>query len=159
MPPQSLAKGPALPWKWAVVASVVRLAAPTSASYTLRMSMGGARNVGSGRFAIVLLLLPTAALAQVEKRIALLIGNQAYADAVGPLQNAHKDIALVGRALTDWPLVPIDEPLTTSAKKCSIYRSKCSAASVSDTLWAEVFGTQQPSPVAEALSPAAGCAS
>src|SRR5215510_7595282 len=51
--------------------------------------------------AIVLLLLPTAAFSQTEKRVALLIGNQGYADTVGPLQNPHKDIALVGRALTD----------------------------------------------------------
>jgi uncharacterized caspase-like protein len=36
-----------------------------------------------------------------RRRIALLIGNQDYADAVGPLQNPHKDIARVGRALTD----------------------------------------------------------
>jgi len=54
-----------------------------------------------GVVAIVLLLLPAAAFAQTEKRIALLIGNQGYADSVGPLQNPHKDIALVGRALTD----------------------------------------------------------
>ena len=51
--------------------------------------------------AIVLLLLPTSVFAQAEKRIALLIGNQGYADTVGPLQNPHKDIALVGHALTD----------------------------------------------------------
>src|SRR5262245_64609999 len=52
-------------------------------------------------FAILLLNLPTGAFAQTEKRIALLIGNQGYADTVGPLQNPHKDIALVGRALTE----------------------------------------------------------
>src|SRR5215813_15450191 len=51
--------------------------------------------------AIGLLLLPTAAFSQAEKRVALLIGNQGYADTVGPLQNPHKDIELVGRALTD----------------------------------------------------------
>lgn len=33
------------------------------------------------------------------KRIALVIGNQAYADAVGPLKNPHNDIKLVGAAL------------------------------------------------------------
>src|SRR5262245_35648585 len=58
--------------------------------------------------AIFLLLSPTAALAQAEKRIALLIGNQAYADTVGPLQNPHKDIALVGRALTDVGFTVLD---------------------------------------------------
>ena len=51
--------------------------------------------------AIFLLLLPIAAFAQSEKRIALLIGNQGYGESVGPLQNPYKDIALVGRALTD----------------------------------------------------------
>src|SRR5262245_34859310 len=51
--------------------------------------------------AVILLLLPTAAFSQTEKRVALLIGNQGYADTVGPLQNPHKDIALVGRALTE----------------------------------------------------------
>ena len=33
---------------------------------------------------ILLFLLPATAFAQTEKRIALLIGNQAYADTVGP---------------------------------------------------------------------------
>src|SRR5262245_14978088 len=51
--------------------------------------------------AIVLLLLPTAASSQTEKSAALLIGNQGDADTVARLQNPHKDIALVGRALTD----------------------------------------------------------
>ncbi len=32
-------------------------------------------------------------------RIALLIGNQGYTDAVGPLKNPHNDMAVVGRAL------------------------------------------------------------
>jgi formylglycine-generating enzyme required for sulfatase activity len=50
--------------------------------------------------AIVLLHLPAAAFAQSEKRIALLIGNQGYDPAVGILRNPHKDIALVGEALS-----------------------------------------------------------
>src|SRR5215510_3736170 len=58
--------------------------------------------------ALALLSLPTALHAQVEKRTALLIGNQAYADTVGPLQNPHKDIALVGRALTDVGFTVLD---------------------------------------------------
>lgn len=37
--------------------------------------------------------------ANAEKRIALLIGNKEYTDAVGPLKNPHNDIALVGGAL------------------------------------------------------------
>jgi len=34
-----------------------------------------------------------------EPRLALLIGNQGYADKVGPLKNPHNDIGLVGKAL------------------------------------------------------------
>jgi uncharacterized caspase-like protein len=49
--------------------------------------------------AIVLTLLPTAALAQAEKRFALLIGNQAYGAKIGALKNPHADIALVAEAL------------------------------------------------------------
>ncbi len=36
--------------------------------------------------------------ATAEPRLALLIGNQGYAKAVGPLKNPHNDIALVGKA-------------------------------------------------------------
>jgi uncharacterized caspase-like protein len=43
------------------------------------------------------LLLPLSARA--EGRIALLIGNQAYNAKVGPLQNPHNDITLIGAAL------------------------------------------------------------
>src|SRR5262245_61734009 len=49
--------------------------------------------------AIVLLLLPVAAFAQTEKRIALLIGNQAYGSEIGRLANPHNDIALLEKAL------------------------------------------------------------
>ena len=51
-------------------------------------------------FAIVLLLSPISALAQTEKRIALLIGNRAYEPSVGVLKNPHNDITVVGEALT-----------------------------------------------------------
>ena len=46
------------------------------------------------------LLVPTAALAQPEKRIAVLIGNRTYDASVGVLKNPHNDIAVVGAALT-----------------------------------------------------------
>jgi Caspase domain len=36
---------------------------------------------------------------QAPARVALLIGNQGYTDAVGPLKKPHKDISLVGKAL------------------------------------------------------------
>jgi hypothetical protein len=50
--------------------------------------------------ATVLLLVPTAVLAQPEKRIAVLIGNRTYDASVGVLKNPHNDIAVVGAALT-----------------------------------------------------------
>src|SRR5215470_16694689 len=46
---------------------------------------------------LIVLLWPAAA--QAEKRIALLIGNQAYASDIGPLKNPHKDIRVVAAAL------------------------------------------------------------
>src|SRR5262245_10402597 len=49
--------------------------------------------------AIVLLLLPAAAFAQAEKRIALLIGNKDYKAGVGSLINPLNDIRIVGDAL------------------------------------------------------------
>ena len=48
---------------------------------------------------IALLLMPSAACAQAEKRIALLIGNQGYSAKIGALKNPHADIGLVGTAL------------------------------------------------------------
>src|SRR5262249_15362288 len=48
---------------------------------------------------ILLALVPSAAVAQAEKRIALLIGNQTYNSKVGRLKNPHDDVALVGAAL------------------------------------------------------------
>ena len=73
---------------------ISRLATPTLVGYTCVSDLrGDARNVGAG-----LLLLPTALHAQAEKRIALLIGNRAYAS-VGVLKNPHNDNAAVGEAL------------------------------------------------------------
>src|SRR5262249_22065511 len=48
---------------------------------------------------IVLLIALLHSKALAEARIALLIGNQGYADSVGPLRNPSNDIALVGRSL------------------------------------------------------------
>jgi uncharacterized caspase-like protein len=48
---------------------------------------------------LMLLLLPSAAWAQAEKRIALLIGNQGYKPGVGALVNPLNDIHVVGDAL------------------------------------------------------------
>jgi len=47
---------------------------------------------------VVITLTPPAAAA-MQKKYALLIGNEAYAPEVGPLKNPHNDIGLVGKAL------------------------------------------------------------
>jgi uncharacterized caspase-like protein len=52
-------------------------------------------------FLFLLALMPSAATAQAEKRIALLIGNQDYNANVGRLKNPHDDVALVGAALKE----------------------------------------------------------
>jgi hypothetical protein len=49
--------------------------------------------------ALISLTLAGTAGAQAEKRIALLIGNQRYNAKVGPLNNPHSDVLLVGAAL------------------------------------------------------------
>src|SRR5262245_31875490 len=49
--------------------------------------------------AIVLLLLPRAAFAQGEKRIALLIGNTDYKPGADALMNPFNDMRVVGEAL------------------------------------------------------------
>ncbi len=49
--------------------------------------------------AIVLLLLPASAFAQAEKRIALLIGKQAYGNEISRLTNPRNDVALLEQAL------------------------------------------------------------
>jgi len=48
---------------------------------------------------IVLLLLPTGVWGQPGKRVALLIGNEAYSSELGRLTNPHNDIALLDKAL------------------------------------------------------------
>ena len=51
--------------------------------------------------AIALLFLPTTVFAQAEKRIALLIGNQAYGNEIGRLTNPRNDVALLEKTLKD----------------------------------------------------------
>ena len=48
---------------------------------------------------LLVVVLPAVALAQVEKRIALLIGNQTYTAEIGVLANPHNDVALLERTL------------------------------------------------------------
>jgi hypothetical protein len=47
----------------------------------------------------LLMVLVLSSGSHAENRIALLIGNQAYNEKVGPLKNPHNDIAVVGTAL------------------------------------------------------------
>ena len=54
--------------------------------------------------ATVPLLLPSAALAQVEKRIALLIGNRAYDTSVAALKNPHNTSRSSARRFQSKPL-------------------------------------------------------
>jgi uncharacterized caspase-like protein len=74
------------------------------------------------RVAIVLLLvlLPSAAWAQAEKRIALLIGNQGYPREVGPLKNPHKDVRIVAAALTKIGFETID-PVRDASREQTLY--------------------------------------
>lgn len=59
-----------------------------------------------------------AALAQQEKRIALLIGNQAYDSSVGALKNPHNDVALVAEALRKQGFEIL--PLVKDARRSAI---------------------------------------
>src|SRR5262245_40435401 len=53
-----------------------------------------------GWLTIVLIFsMMTAAPAAQAERYALVIGNQAYNNTVGPLRNPHRDIAIVAKAL------------------------------------------------------------
>jgi formylglycine-generating enzyme required for sulfatase activity len=57
------------------------------------------RNLAATLMCWVHIVIGGAALAQEPARIALLIGNKDYKPAVGPLQNTHKDVEIVGVAL------------------------------------------------------------
>jgi hypothetical protein len=75
------------------------LASPTPASYSSSRSTGALAMLARVVVAIALLLLPAAAFAQAEKRMALLIGNQAYGNEIGRLANPHNDVALLEKTL------------------------------------------------------------
>jgi hypothetical protein len=49
--------------------------------------------------AVLAVTVIDASLARAEQRLALLIGNQAYAEVVGPLKNPHNDVVLIKSAL------------------------------------------------------------
>ena len=74
---------------------------------------------------LALVLLPLACIlaavsqpAQAHKRIALLIGNQGYKEAIGPLKNPHNDIEVVSKALVDAGFTL--RPLLRDAKRHEI---------------------------------------
>ena len=62
--------------------------------------------------------LPSSAVAQAQKRFALLIGNQSYDRSVGVLRNPHNDIALVAGALSKQQFDIL--PLVKDAKRSEI---------------------------------------
>ena len=57
------------------------------------------RRFGWVALALVFLMLAGAPAALAEKRVALLIGNEAYASEIGRLANPHNDVALLEQAL------------------------------------------------------------
>jgi hypothetical protein len=57
------------------------------------------------------------------QRLALLIGNQTYTDAIGPLENPHNDVAVLGKALEKIGFkVEIERNLTYRAMDIAIKR-------------------------------------
>ncbi|MFZ4806323.1 MAG: caspase family protein [Hyphomicrobiaceae bacterium] len=74
--------------------------------------------LGTILMALLVVLLGAAPVAAQEKRIALLIGNQAYDTSVGALKNPHNDIALVGDALTRQGFELL--PLVKDARRAAI---------------------------------------
>ena len=75
------------------------LATPWLAGYAEMGFRGAPKMWVRAIVAIVLLLLPTTAFSQTEKRIALLIGNQGYGSEIGRLANPHNDVAMLEQAL------------------------------------------------------------
>jgi len=57
------------------------------------------RRFGWVALALVFFMLAGVPAARAEKRIALLIGNQAYNPRVGSLKNPHTDVEIVGASL------------------------------------------------------------
>src|SRR5262249_4540326 len=69
--------------------------------------------------------------AQAEKRIALLIGNEAYASQIGQLANPHNDVALLEQALKglDFEVVTLhDAGLGALTRAISAYSRRLQAA-------------------------------
>jgi len=76
----------------------------------------------------LLALMPSAAIADVEKRIALLIGNEAYTSEVGRLANPHNDVVLLEKALKGlgFEVVTVrDASLGALHQAVNAYRRAC----------------------------------
>ena len=76
-------------------------------------------------FAAVLLavFLFDSTIARAEKRLALLISNQAYAEAVGPLRNPRNDIALIKAALLRVRFADEDIQVVADADRIAMLRA------------------------------------
>src|SRR5262245_41926091 len=71
-------------------------------AYSHPIDGGGAmdmRRFGWVALALVFLMLASAPASRTEKRVALLIGNEAYTSEIGRLANPHNDVALLEQAL------------------------------------------------------------
>jgi hypothetical protein len=68
-------------------------------------------------WALLLLVVPAAALAQVEKRIALLIGNQSYTPEIDLLQRTHKGRGFEVAALRDADLAALTRAVNAYARR------------------------------------------
>src|SRR5262245_36826129 len=84
-------------------------------------------------FVAVLALLGAApdALAQAQKRFALLVGNQGYSDEIGKLDNPHNDIALLEKALKglQFDVTPVrDAGLTALHRAVNAFTRRVRAA-------------------------------
>ena len=80
---------------------------------------------------LLAVVLPTVALAQVEKRIALLIGNLVYSAEVGVLANPHNDVALLERTLKGlgFEVATLrDADLATLARAVNAYARRLASA-------------------------------
>jgi hypothetical protein len=77
------------------------------------------------------LMLATAPAALAEKRIALLIGNEAYTNEIGQLANPHNDVALIEQALKglDFEVVTVrDAGLGALTRAVNAYSRRLQAA-------------------------------
>jgi uncharacterized caspase-like protein len=83
------------------------------------------------RAAIVLLVLLIPSIAQAEKRLALLIGDESYSAEIGRLSNPHNDVALLKKVLKDLGfevVVEQDASLGALTRAINAYARRLQAA-------------------------------